>query len=1652
MTPEPANTSAGGSATAAGMTFQSETAAWFATLMLAEQDASPPFRLPSAVMLKDILAETVQPVDDLKIGTSAGGQIFVQVKTSLSVSDRTDSEFAKVIAQFVRQFRRGYEGSASPRRSLDPSKDRLVLVVGARTPSTVREELSDVLERLRSAQAPTSLAEIKRAMNQSEQRLLDLSLSNIRRTWLDDSGREPSEQEILQIIQIAHVLLLELGVDGRDLLRAKDLLRQNVLQDPTQVDLAWDSLLAICGGFSPRRTGGDRTYFRQELERRGITIRAAPSYQRDIDQLRRYTGSRQHSLKSLSLIATGSLSIKIQRSAVDDLETAASGGHLVVVGRPGAGKSGCLHDFVQRRSTAQDDIVLLAIDQLNADSVAAMGADLGLSPGRSIVEVLENWSGNGVGYFVVDALDAARTQFSLNLLCKVIRDIQERAPRWRVIVSIREYDLQHGREIKRLFSGVPYPGRNDSRFSGVRHFVINSLDQRELDQVRQQAPIARRILDYPSPKLQELLQNPFNLRLACELIRDQVDPDKLSAIHTQIELLDLYWQELIEDREPRHIRPLLLTESVNAMVKARTMSSPKTLLLGVNEQAPIALSKLFSDGVLLEHEGPIPGAAQTVAFSHNILFDYAVARVWLQDLPSEVIGRLAQSDNQDLLLGLRPSLVFAFQRLWHTGEQGHLLFWKRALEFQNTAGMRIIGKIIAATVAAEEYRSLNDLSWLLEQLSNSNNAPQAAALLRYMITGMVSRHEENSARYPLIGPDAGEWLNLAQKLSKLAIKQTAWDIAKILMKFESQLASISERAAANDASRNLLHHALADDQVRRLVPHAINTVILTADTNPRESASILSQFLKPGEAEKWGHENFTPMAQRLAVLADLDSELVIQLVKIVFLSSAQPDDRVLVGGRIFPWSFSKADMLDGARYEVTKHLEAVMRSNPALGVRLICEAMEGILVREHKSLSSPKETFQFAFLGGTATLAPDGSYIWTVGRHGHEAWWSILSAFKTVLRELASPLSATKLRAALESLRDHNRLAVVWNAVLEAATENPDGLGLAVLELLFAVPILELSETSVAAGKLITAIYPFLNVNERQRTEQVIIRLAEEKEPESADYGRARRDCLLGCVPFELFANEEARKRREEMDTAGGPPENKSPFWMSGWHKVEEEESLRRRGVPIDEPQNRRARELIQEVKALSTSGEPQGILSKIRELHEVQRQAPAANIHETLAWEAWAYRVECCRRFAEAGVQDSDLRAYVQKVLLEAASDPQPLLQAGNESSWDHGLPAWGAPSPRIDAAQGLMALVHNSETSYPPLADAIQRLAADSVAAVRYQIIARCGWLRKSSVVAFWQIIERAVRDEERLLILTQLVAGALSYLPLTELAQARRCVQQIYRRTRNREHSKDIRAACSVFFFRCSIWHQDSKCKRYLRAFFSRPYVFKDELMELIGCCRSLLAPDEERAEDEQVTARRFGRDFLEQLASSLILEMRKLHTNYQHVGINEWAPGDIEQLRTFHQLAAHIGKQVYFASGAFDAKRALTTGDSSHSAQQVARFASEATPLLDRLCELEFVDIAYDILQILQHIIAFNPKHTFLLTARLLANSRRDGVQYEPQAADLVVEIIEEYLVCYRSLFKNDEEMRTTLIDVLDLFVEVGWPKATQLTYRLNEVFW
>jgi hypothetical protein len=150
-------------------------AAWMAVRILAESAASPLWGMPANVTLEFIRCETEQPVDDMMLGTSVGGFVYIQAKHTLVLSRQPNSELSGALYQFVRQYlacREASDGSNRWERPLDPSLDRLVLAVGPGSSGPIRVHLSSVISRSRRLVAGQIVADS--ATNTDEGNALDV--------------------------------------------------------------------------------------------------------------------------------------------------------------------------------------------------------------------------------------------------------------------------------------------------------------------------------------------------------------------------------------------------------------------------------------------------------------------------------------------------------------------------------------------------------------------------------------------------------------------------------------------------------------------------------------------------------------------------------------------------------------------------------------------------------------------------------------------------------------------------------------------------------------------------------------------------------------------------------------------------------------------------------------------------------------------------------------------------------------------------------------------------------------------------------------------------------------------------------------------------------------------------------------------------------------------------------------------------------------------------------------------------------------------------------------------------------------------------------------------------------------------------------------
>ncbi len=746
----------GGHATAAGVDFQALVAAALVTGMLAETEYEPPWGWPRDATIEAVRAETGEAADDIWVRTSAGGRAFVQAKHSLNLGVSVESDFGKTLRQFADQYI-ACRDRVDGRTPLDRHDDRVVLAVGTETSAPVRVHLAALLERLGTWPADRPLTEAP--SNDDQTRALTVVTDHLNAAFVDSTGAQPSEAELRDLFALITISTHEFGDDGYSEREALTTLRTSVVVDTGRAGDAWNALCRASVRAAAGQAGLDLRSAQEILRRESIAMRAPRSYREDIEALAAHTARTMRGLEDLADITLRDGRAKITREVSAELERLINQASCVVVGDPGAGKSASLYEVGHSLRQGGADVVALAADRLQAGSVGLLRAELNLR--RDLVEVLANWPTEH-GVLIIDALDAARGDTTQDALLDLIEQTAQEAPHWRVVASIRRFDLRYNHRLRRLFppQATPAVGYLDPEFAAVTHLNVSLLSDSELAQLEQLAPDVHAFLGRATGELHELVRVPFNLRLLAELVDAHVEATRLHPIRTQLELLNVYWEHrVLTPPERGDLRESLLGRVCDLIVSSRAMRISRA---DVQADATLAavLPEMLSAQLLVEGRSTAGDVDRSVlSFAHHVLFDYAAARLLLRRGAAEVVDRLVA--NRDLPVLIRPSLDLHLRWLWE-GHPDHRAFWELTLAIAASPEIPEIATLSGTTIAASMTVSLDDLTLLLDAVTNETAETQRVGerVLAHLLAAV------QTLGLPLAGDAAGPWTGLAARLSE----------------------------------------------------------------------------------------------------------------------------------------------------------------------------------------------------------------------------------------------------------------------------------------------------------------------------------------------------------------------------------------------------------------------------------------------------------------------------------------------------------------------------------------------------------------------------------------------------------------------------------------------------------------------------------------------------------------------------------------------------------------------------------------------------------------------------------------------------------------------------------------------------------------------
>ena len=1590
------------------------------------------FGLSPTARIRSLRCETGEDLDDIWVGLDDGGAIFVQCKARPSLAVDPESDLGTTIAQLV---------ALKPKLAVGSADHAAVLAVAQDAPRT----LDDLEAACRLFDAGGEWASVKAQQPDALLKALIVFEDHVRSAW-PTTRAALADSDLVALARLFRVRRFAEDATTAEWREAASLIGSRVYGDEAAGAAPMATLVSLARDLIRTGASAERAGLLRELRKAGHADTRAPGYDVDIEAVRKYSREEQARLARHGSLAIGN-GITIPRECLTPLASAASGGSLLVVGEPGAGKTGLLLSLASQLATVRP-VAFLSVDQLAGFRTQGdFKSEIGLQ--HDLIEVLDNWPGLDRGVLVIDALDASRGGSSEAVMATFIAKAVERlSNRWSTVASIRTFDLQNGQRFRRLMPGVPPDTAfADESLRDVRHFRVARLSDLELACANSSSADLRELLQAAPPKLGQLLRNIFNLSLAVDLLKSGKRPDQIRTVTTQAELLSQYEQVRLQTQ------PLRLAAKATASLMVRD----RQLLVRRTDIDEAAVDDLLTAGVLvLSH--------QRVAFSHHVLFDFAAGTYLLPwHKPQELAQCVAGDPALGLLLG--PAMRFALDRVWHDAPRGRTPIWRLVADLNRGNPLDPVMLSIAIRTAVERVEGPEDVEGLCDTIAAENDT-MAAGLNLSRIARFVGLIRGQPGVMPRATAIA--WARVAMAATARSDRHITDAPRFLLMTMAITVDPTDSEVLAHfgEAARDLLRCAWSLPQrFQPLAAAAIRFVAQSYGSDPAASRQLLQQIIDPARLKLCAATEAHWLAEGIPSIAPHDPVFVAQVYSSLFGHDVTEETKTWVGGtasRILPLTSTSRQDYDQVLWQLNQSLPAFLQAHAADGTRAVIGAIQGFVGRDGRSAT----TASVAIDGRRATLRDDSLSLqeWR-GRTGPggNRGDQVLATFATFLQNC----SEEQFRAAVEVAVVDETPASVWARLVGVAAERPDAPHDVLWALATQPRFCAVSGSSRDVIAYLAAQYRIQAPEARRAFEDAALSEGLFSDQRAKECWRALLARFLSLVPDDQLVTPAMRMQRTEFATSGelcGNPPYLNISVRSGFDGDIVDHMLQSHGVDLEGDAHREIRTRCKEVEAqLKETGGERATAAQLAALwaaiistvHSID-QASQGDLHPDLLHSAWGIVSNGVEGIAQSPAYDPGapgmpsldaLMALLDRLCASAHPEPPPPDDSSRLS--------WGNWSVRVYAASSLMRLAPRFSSVRPDVVEKLAKCLADPDPRVRLQIAESLHALSDVAPIKMWELVEQVAANERNEGVLSSFLARVLVWLGRSDAARCTRLVDPILTRdwaTRTGEGIEpgqlgealsNFTATLYVAWSQQAAWDWLERWASDLRRGGALLSSMQHGLREVY-----FFGFGDARNPDQREMAGRAHRllNLVASCAARALSEARPHLVGAPDAGaVDQWRPLYVAA----DSLLDSVCVQIYHGSGSFRSSTD-TSGSPLRSPADKQRFLVDFAPTLDILGEHASARTAHHLVETLDFLVDGDASRVFeRLAALLLGSAKGDGYQFEGLGADRVVKLVRRYLADHRDVFTAPAR-RGDLVAVLELFASAGWPDAYSLLFDLPEI--
>ena len=1347
--------------------------------------------------------------------------------------------------------------------------------------------------------------------------------------------------------------------------------------------------------------------------------------------------------------------MKIERKQLlNDLQDFASQGDGVVIGSPGVGKTYVLKKLRQRLQAAGIPHLLLRIDQLGDGTAETLQQELSYK--GDLIEKLKSIPVSGKNAILLfDAFDAARDEQTrkrfLNLIGRAIRELVK----WNVVVTVRTYDAKKSQELLELF-GSPGDTKYQSEDILCRHFTIPIFNPDEILQALNQIGCPQSVYNDGSQDFKNILANPFNLWLLEKILKTSPDLPDFSQVRSEVQLLGFFWERRIEARSNGDTRRFVLEGIAKRMVEKRLLVIKQYKVYEeLNLDVPVrqaAWNDLLSDEILTK----VSSTGGQIAFSHNILFDYAISVLFIEDDPKELETFVEEDPSRPLFL--RPSLTYFFTRLWYYDSKS---FWRtfwHIFPSDQSVHLRLVARLIPTSAIASEAREINQFEPLLEKLRSGEDIANEAIirLLQALRTLQIERDVL--------------WSEFFDQVSEYLHANFAWDLATLTSDILKRATDANVEEACGRIGRRLLEWVWQEketnenDWYNRLGGYwVVPLVAKTYHTNVEESRVLLEKVLQLTKEENFPIGFLSSLTEHVDGIWKHDPEFAVLIYRTVFARYDHSDEKVIRGGPIFSMATVRHQDYQMCQYRLVEHFGNFLQVLPLTAARAAIQSLNFFIIRFHVvGYLRGNETFEgltktFDFRGKSAYFVKDSSYMWDEQQYTDEPIEMADTLFEFIA-ELAGS-GDPRLDSLLDIVRDEVWVAFFWKRLLKTAAQFPKVFAPHLFELCIAKPVLLHFETSYELGLFLKAAAPEFTSDQLLQIEKSILRLPSGSE-DNRESLEMRRNRLLAQIPMSLLFTDEAKMICQEMERENSVPENRPPVTFRTWTEpVTEEKWLKDKGVDTTTPENQKLQEYSQMLEKFCkdwnsdnpTSEAIDLILPKMQMVYSIIKDYTAVN--KEIINILWRKLIECASILAEiVDSLDNDSFTFCRQIILEGAKHelPRP------DPEYDVQFNSTGySPFPRHEAAKGLTLLAYDKPDDKEIL-DAIELLANDPVPSVRMLIAMQLTNVYAKNPDRFWKILNQ--RSEfERNLVVQECLYRTLNYIVAHRKENENKTTNVIVKLLKHTSFPGS-KSGTSDPFISLLMWlvieRKNSWAIDFIKeTYFNDPIQYSNMLTRVVRkTIKTYLDPKQFETNEGTENVKQ-AINCLNEVISVSVNKIKELCKALNQNPTEE----NQKKLQNTYSVVDHVISSLYYLFAHDRVKSENQTKIISDDLRH--HFYEKVKPLMKQVIDfaqeeeygMMFAPTAHYFMQLLTSFLSCNPKEVLHLAAGVVKSSESFGYNLDAIAVRDVVEFVEIVLADYRHEVRDDEECLDDLLNLLDMFAKTGWTDALKLVWRLDEVF-